>query len=180
MRAVILSLGLALGLIASPLAAAAPDEEPGSRVVIGDRFPLAQACYEKARDGATGSEGLAPCDQSLESEQLTKHRRAIVYANRGVVQYNSGDYAAAINDFTSSLDLDVFAASQVHANRGLAYEVLRFEALARADYQKALAINSDNQLAKRRLAELAKPYFERSQIPRRITAEAPAEAADGS
>lgn len=171
---------LGLLLVVLPLAAVAQSDEPGSRVVIGERFPLADACYQNARDGVTGGDGLAPCDQSLKSEQLTKRRRAIVHANRGVVQYNSGDYAAAIGDFSASLDLGVYASSQVHANRGLAYEVLRFEALARADYQEALNFNPKNDLARRRLAELDKPFLERSQIPRRITAEAAAEALEGS
>ena len=174
------ALALAIGLFLLPPLAVAQNDEPASRVIIGELFPLADACYQNARDGLTGGDGLLPCNQSLDSEPLTNRRRAVVHANRGVVQYNSGDYAAAISDFTAALDLRVYATAQVHANRGLAYEVLHFEALARADYQKALTINPKNDLAARRLAELDKPFLERSQIPRRITAEAPAEVPEGS
>lgn len=159
-------------------AASPPADDKGAGVVIGDRFPLSTLCYENARDGALGAEALLPCDQSLQTEQLSGRRRAVVYTNRGVINFNSGDYEASAVDFTAALDLGIFLRARVLVNRGLAYEVLRYEALARADYRAALEISPGNDTAKRRLAELEKPLYERTQIPRRITAEAPSDDHD--
>jgi tetratricopeptide (TPR) repeat protein len=172
MARLIFAIGALLGLVGGAFAEPRGD---GMKTVIGDRFPLSRLCYENARDEEIGAEALLPCKQSLETEQLSDRRRAVVYANRGVIQFHSGDYEAAVLDFTAALDLGIFLPSRLHVNRGLAYEVLRYDALARADYRAALAISPGNEIAKRRLAELEKPFYERSQIPRKITAEAPAE-----
>ncbi|MEE2691002.1 MAG: tetratricopeptide repeat protein [Pseudomonadota bacterium] len=143
-----------------------------SGVMIGDELPMMTACYRSAVDGAVGEDGLEPCNRSLSGEPLSDRKRAIVHANRGVVQFNSGDYAAAIEDFTAALDLGINVRARILVNRGLCYEALRYDALARADYQAALAFNPDNAAAKRRLEELEKPAFERVGVPRRITADA--------
>jgi tetratricopeptide (TPR) repeat protein len=155
---------------AAGLAAAAGAEEPVSKSVIGEEFPLAAACFENAQDGAFGAKALKPCDDSLESESMSERRRAIVLANRGVIQFNSGFYDAAVADFTTSLDLGVYAASRVLVNRGLAYEALRHDELARRDYKRALELSPNNRTAKRRLEELAKPYLDRTKVPVRIEA----------
>jgi tetratricopeptide (TPR) repeat protein len=174
-----LAFGIGLALIGSAVGAAEV-EQPGARTVIGEPFPLSIECFEAARDGASGARGIAPCDRSLAEEALDDRRRAIVFANRGVVQFNSGNYEAAGLDFTAALDFRVLNRSRVLANRGLAYEVLRYEALARADYREALALNPNNAIANRRLAELEKPYLERSHVPRKINAEAPGEGFEGA
>ena len=160
-------------------AALAQQDEAGG-VKIGPAFPLMDACYRMAIDGATGAEGLEPCDRSLANEPLTDRRRAVVHANRGVVQFNSGDYGAAAEDFTAALDLGINVRARILVNRGLCFEALRYDSLARADYEAALSFNPDNAVALRRLEELKKPTFERSGVPRRITADAGFVASDGS
>lgn len=166
-------LAFALAMLA---AASAQEGDGAATIVIG--FPLSDQCYRNASDGVVGAESLAPCDQSLATESLSNRRRAVVYANRGVINFNSGDYETAVLDFTASLDLGIFVRSRLLVNRGLAYEVLRYEALARADYRAALDSSPGNETAKRRLAELEKPFYERSQVPRKITAEAPGDGPD--
>jgi|GEM_PF-4335872 len=153
---------------------AAAQTDDGIKVVIGNNLPLFTQCFENARDGETGFEALEPCDQSLQQENLSPRKTAIVHANRGVIYFNLGDFEAAVNDFSASLDLGIHLRAQLHANRGLAYEALRLDALARADYKAALAIKDTQPTALRRLEELSKPLYERSGVPRRITAEAPA------
>ncbi len=173
-----LAAGAAVMTVTAGLALAQQGEDSG--VKIGPAFPLMDACYRMAVDGATGAEGLEPCDRSLANEPLTDRRRAIVHANRGVVQFNSGDYGAAAEDFTAALDLGINVRARILVNRGLCFEALRYDSLARADYEAALDFNPDNEIALRRLEELKKPTFERSGVPRRITADAGLAESDGS
>lgn len=156
------------------LAGAEPLGEGEYRIVVGVSNPLAIECYENARDELTGAAAVEPCNASLENESPGKRRQAVVYANRGVILYNSGDYEAAVDDFTASLDLGIFVPARILTNRGLAYEALRYDALAKADYQRALLLNGNEERARLRLEELKKPYFDRSRIPHKISVEAPA------
>ncbi|MEQ8936527.1 MAG: tetratricopeptide repeat protein [Amphiplicatus sp.] len=167
-------------IIAAMAGAASAQQSEDSSVKIGPAFPLMDACYRMAIDGGTGAEGLEPCDRSLSNEPLTERRRAIVRANRGVVHFNSGDYGAAAEDFTAALDLGINVRARILVNRGLCFEALRYDSLARTDYEAALSFNPDNAVALRRLEELKKPTLERSGVPRRITADAGFAESDGS
>ena len=60
--------------------------------------------------------------------------------------------------------------AKVLVNRGLSYESIGADRLARVDYESALAFNPDNDTARRRLEELKKPIYERSRLPSRINA----------
>lgn len=172
-----ISIILASVLVAAAnVGARAGDSEIISKTVIGEKTPLFHLCFENARDGDIDPGALEPCDRSLAEEQLTPRRTAIVHANRGVVQFNLGDYEAAVADFSAALRLGIHVQAKIYANRGLAYEALRYDALARADYQAALVVNSHNAIAKRRLEELKKPRYDRSNLPRKITAELPSPA----
>lgn len=151
----------------------AASQQPGDGgVVFGPQFPAMEACYRMASDGEVGAAALDPCDRALASEPLGNRQQAIVHANRGVVLFNSGDYEAAVEAFTQSLDLGINVRARILVNRGLAYEALRYDSLARADYEQALAISPGNAAAQRRLGELDKPPYERVRPPRRLTADA--------
>jgi tetratricopeptide (TPR) repeat protein len=164
-----------LAILATTPAALGEEPRPGA-AVIGERFPLFIACYHAARDGETNAD---LCDRSLAEEALSPRRQAIAHANRGVISFNLGDYVRAVSDFTTALDLGINDRSRVLANRGLAYEALRYDALARADYEQALFVNSANEVAARRLEELKKPVYERSAIPRKVTVELGVDQFDG-
>ncbi len=156
--------------------ARATDEEIGAKTVIGPKIPLYHRCFENARDGDIDPGALDPCNRSLTEEELTPRKSAIAHANRGVVQFNLGDYEAAVADFSAALRLGIHVRAKIYVNRGLSHEALRYDALARADYQAALAVNPDNAIAARRLEELKKPLYDRSSLPRKITAELPSPA----
>lgn len=164
-------------LAAANTGAQADEEEFGSKTVIGEKTPLIHKCYQNARDGDIDSDALEPCHRSLAEEELTRRKTAIAHANRGVVQINLGDYEAAIADFSAALRLGIHVQARIYVNRGLSYEALRYDALARADYQAALAINPDNPIAARRRELLKKPLYDRSTLPRKITAELPSPGA---
>lgn len=164
--------GIAL-LAASSWAAAAPPKNNEYRIIVQVSTPLAIECYQNARDELTGPDAAEPCTRSLESEPLGQRLQSAVHANRGVIYYNSGAYEEAVADFTTSLDLNIFVRARVLTNRGLAYEALRYDALARADYQQALALNDHEDRARARLQELDKPFIERSKLPHKISVEAP-------
>ncbi len=159
--------------------ALADEEEIGAKTVVGTRYPLYIQCFENARDGEIDARALEPCNRSLDEENLSPHKTAIAYANRGVVQFNVGDYEAAVTDFTASLRHGIHVQARVYANRGLSYEALHYDALARADYQAALALNPRNSTATQRIEELDKPLYDRSNLPRKITAEMPSPPAGG-
>lgn len=177
---------IACSLIALPIWAAAiapavaqQTHEWSMKIVLGKKAPLADACYENARDAFEDYEALEPCDLSLETEPLSQRRRAGVHANRGVIYYNIGEYESAIEDFTASLDLEIKVVAKVRTNRGLAYEALGYESLARTDYVAALNHDPDYTDASDRLKELEKPLYERSRLPRKIRVQAPAKPVVG-
>lgn len=153
------------------------EESFGVKTVLGQKTPLYHQCFENARDGDIDSGALEPCDRSLAEEELTPRKTAIAYANRGVVQFNLGDYEAAVSDFSSALRLGIHVQAKIYANRGLSHEALHYDVLARADYEAALKINPSHAVAARRLEELKKPIYDRSTLPRKITAELPPPAA---
>ena len=137
---------------------------------------LAKECFENARDYSESHESLMACELSLEEEALSKRRRAAVYANRGVIHFNLGNYIEAASDFTESLNLGIHVRARILTNRGLAYEALGEEEKAKQDYDAALAINPNYPLALKRRAELEKPLYERSPVARKITAQNTANA----
>lgn len=170
---------IALALWGAGVASADQTHEWSMKFVLGKKAPLADACYENARDAWEDYEALEPCNSSLENEPLTQRRRAGVHANRGVIHYNIGEYELAVEDFTASLDLEINVVAKVRTNRGLAYEALGYETLARVDYVAALNHDSNYSDAAERLKELEKPLYERSRLPRKIRVEAPAGAMAG-
>ena len=119
---------------------------------------------------------MEDCDKALETETLSPRKTVAAHVNRGVIYYNLGEYEAALEDFTHALDLDVHAHAKTLVNRGLTYEALSYDALAKADYKAALALRPGNRTALRRLEQLDKPLYERTRIPKTITAGAPAAA----
>ncbi len=145
-------------------------DEP--RAVIENDWTDLRACFANARNEVIGKDAISPCTRAIKNTGLSVRKHAIAYANRGVINFNMGNYEAAIEDFTASLDRDIHVRARVLTNRGLAYEALRFDALARADYKAALEIKKTEPTALRRLEELSKPLYERNGVPRRITAEA--------
>ncbi|MAW79757.1 MAG: hypothetical protein CMI63_05925 [Parvularcula sp.] len=159
--------------MAMALAALGQNGERGElifKAVIDNEIPYYDDCYHNARDGDADYALLDPCDLALQNEALTARQTAILHVNRGVIRYNLGDYADAIDDFTMALDLKIHVKAKVLVNRGLSYEAAGAERMARVDYESALAFNPDNKTARRRLDELKKPIYERSKLPARINA----------
>lgn len=155
------------------MAAFGPGSSEGELVfktVVQNKIPHFDDCYRNAADGGADYALLRPCDLALENASLTQRQTAILHVNRGVIRYNLGDYEDAIDDFSTALDLDINVKAKVLVNRGLSYEAVSAERLARVDYESALAFNPDNQTARRRLGELKKPVYERSRLPSRINA----------
>ena len=60
--------------------------------------------------------------------------------NRGVNNYNAGNYEAAIADYSNAIDIDPEYTS-AYRNRGQAYDQLNKTDLALADYSKALELD---------------------------------------
>ncbi|MFC2951601.1 tetratricopeptide repeat protein [Marinicaulis aureus] len=169
-----MSLNISLwGAAMLAMAASGQDAQDGTLVfktVVQNAIPHFEDCYRNAADGGADYALLRPCDLALENETLTPRQTAILRVNRGVIRYNLGDYEDAIEDFSAALDLNINVKAKVLVNRGLSFEAVSAERLARLDYESALAFNPDNQTARRRLEELKKPIYERSRLPSRINA----------
>lgn len=155
---------------ASGALAGRSDERFEVKTVIRNGAPEFEQCYQNALSGGGDYDNITPCDAALGTEALSQRKTAIVHVNRGVIFYNLGDYSSAADDFTKALDLGINVKAKVLVNRGLTFEALNEERLARRDYEAALAFNPDNRTAQRRLEELAKPLYERSRPPARINA----------
>ncbi len=154
--------------------AAAGQSTQKYRLSIGSPAPLADECYRNALNQLDTYEALEPCNASIETEPLTNRLRAAVLVNRGVIHFNLGDYAGAVDDFSTALDLNINVKAKTYGNRGLSYEAMGFDNLAKTDYQAALTFRPGYELAERRLEELEKPPYERQGVPKKITVEAPA------
>ena len=63
---------------------------------------------------------------------------------RGLIAYEQGKYAQAVDDLTESLELSRFKAPTDYMRRGQAYEKLGQRALAMADYTAAVGLNVPN------------------------------------
>ena len=170
----LVSLALLAGLAAASLPDAASDD--GRHVIGGSDLPA--ACYRHARRGDVHQDAVDLCTRAIEEARAPINRTASI-VNRGVVHYNGGRYALAAADFGAVIEAGSKNA-RVLVNRGLAYEQLgqeargaqaaRYVALARADYEAALALRPGDATATRRLGELAKPKLERAPLRGRVTA----------
>ena len=152
------------------LAMAAPPDTDTRTVIVGGEDRAAD-CYEAARRGEGSLAAVAACDEAIEGAAFAINRTAS-RVNRGVVHYNGARYAEAVADFSGVIDAGT-ASARVLVNRGLAYEQMgrnerRYDALAAADYARALERQPRNRVARRRLDELAKPVLERTPLARRI------------
>jgi tetratricopeptide (TPR) repeat protein len=162
---------VSIAAITSAAAKPAPNEY---KFVIGNPSPLADQCYRNAYSQLDSYQALEPCNASIETETLTNRRRAAAHVNRGVIYFNIGDYERAAADFTTAIDLNINVKAKTYSNRGLSYEAMGVDNLAKADYQAALAFRPEYEFAKHRLEELEKPPYERQGVPKKITVEAPA------
>ena len=175
-----LAAGIAAGFALAGFVGGASAQQKGDTyewsITISLDAPHHSACYDHARNGVATYDAVEDCDKALETETLSPRKTVAAHVNRGVIYYNLGEYEAALEDFTYALDLDVHAHAKTLVNRGLTYEALSYDALAKADYKAALALRPDNQTALRRLEQLDKPLYERTRIPKTITAGSPAAA----
>lgn len=87
-------------------------------------------------------------------------RNAVYYCNRAAVQSKLGNHAAAIKDCHTALSIDP-SYSKAYGRLGLAYSSLERHKEAKESYEKALAMEPDNesyrnnlQLAEEKLAHL--------------------------
>lgn len=97
MRSLTLAAGVAS--IALPLSAA-------QTAVITVGGPLSRLCYEAALAQDDRQSAIDGCTRSLDEEALLKSDRAGTYVNRGILQMNRGDDAAADADFDAALALN--------------------------------------------------------------------------
>lgn len=97
MRSLTIAAGIAS--IALPLSAA-----QAAVMTLGG--PLSRLCYEAALAHDDRQSAIDGCTRSLDEEALLKSDRAGTYVNRGILQMNRGDDAAADADFDSALALE--------------------------------------------------------------------------
>ena len=154
-------------------AAVNPGGDVGVRTLVL-QDPHGRDCYRYAARVEPVRRAFAACDAAVAAYEDGSRRRAAAHVNRGTLHYARGRFAEAAGDFAQGVRHGLDNAV-VHANRGLAFEQLgrsepSYDALARAAYERALALNPDHALAAERLGELAKPRRERSRLARIDTA----------
>lgn len=141
-----------------------------STVIFGDLRDV-RACHDAAQDRDASDAAVTHCDSALRLDGLSETNRRASFANRGVLHYLRGDYAAARDDFTDAIALGGPDRASIFSNRGLAYEQIArgdpaIDALAAADYQAALSEDPDQTLARARLEQLALPFAQRRKLAR--------------
>ena len=143
-----------------------------AQVILGDMDAVTR-CYRFARSGTATDRAISTCTRAIEASARHPFNRTASTVNRGVVLYNAAEYARAIEDFGTAIDVYRTRNPKVFVNRGLAYESAApgdaaYEARARADYEAALALSPEARTAKRRLEALERPYLERRDRPQRV------------
>jgi tetratricopeptide (TPR) repeat protein len=112
---------LSLTLIAGATLAAAAPAQAAVRVVGGTS---AQACYLAAKAERASRDGLAACEQALANEPLSRRDRAGTNVNRGILRMYERDYASALADYDTAVELEPQLA-EAYVNRGIALLRLR-------------------------------------------------------
>lgn len=162
------------------LVSAPPDEGSGLTIIL-QSDQEARLCFLRVRSEDFGDEALEICTAAIEDETTSPFNLRASYANRGVILYNRGDYKGSLGDFTVSIELSRRPRSVIYSNRGLCYEQIArgrpaIDALARADYLKALERDPENDVAASRILELEKPYPMRRRLSTIMLAGEPVEA----
>ncbi|MDQ8757997.1 hypothetical protein RCO27_17360 [Sphingosinicella sp. LHD-64] len=63
------------------------------------------ACFRAAESESPRPEALRPCGEALRNTDLSAHDRIATYVNRGIVNFRTANFDAAIADFDTALDL---------------------------------------------------------------------------
>lgn len=104
----ILSL-MALSLLAAPAS--------GAISVMGAGY--ARACFEAAENARPLREALRICDSALLDEALGSSDRAATFVNRGIIQMQAKNLAAAIADYDAAIRSRPETA-EAYVNKGIA------------------------------------------------------------
>ena len=102
-------------MLAAMLATAAPVVAATS--VIGGGY--GKSCYEAAEFGKSFRAGVEACNTALSQEALTVTDRAATLVNRGIVQMQAKNHAAAIADYDAAIRLRPQTA-EAYVNKGIA------------------------------------------------------------
>ncbi len=133
-----------LGFLASaPLAAGV--------MVTGNSH--ARGCFEAAEQKSDSRKGLRQCDSALRDDGLAPDDRVATLVNRGIVQMQARNPAAAIADYDAAIAARPDAA-EAWVNKGLAY-------LAMGDHDAEAAQTLSEAIA-RNPARPAHAYFARA------------------
>ncbi len=79
----------------------------------------ARACFDAARAGQAGREGLAACNRALDREVMTPDMVAATLVNRGIIHMQMRDLAAAVADFDAAIGTRPQTA-EAWVNKGIA------------------------------------------------------------
>lgn len=134
-------------LLAMTLSASAMAQ---STVVLGES-PAAR-CYENAMRAYVGRSALEPCDQALESYQLTRTDRQRTWVNRAVVNLHLREPEQALADLQQAVDLG-FDSPEIEMNRSAA--LIRLERYEEAIAAATIALDAG-------LNDVEKAYYNRA------------------
>jgi tetratricopeptide (TPR) repeat protein len=127
------------------LSAAPPAQAAVTVIGKGQTVDCFRAAAKASRDAlpmVDRSDALASCNAALADKILAKDRIATLI-NRGLIETSAGETDKAIADYDAALALDANM-TEAYIGRGLALlRTERYEA-ARADFDHALAVGTDN------------------------------------
>lgn len=89
------------------------------------------------------SVAIIGCTRALKSKKLNKLERSMVHLNRGFAYQSNGNYAIAIQDYDTAIELNPKAAD-LYVSRGVAYGIQEQYDEAIANFDKAIELEPDN------------------------------------
>jgi tetratricopeptide (TPR) repeat protein len=116
----------------------APKDEAATYVNLGV-LQMRSGRFEESRDSYTQALKIAP-------------KLPEAYINYGAALFYMGHYDESVDANTQAIDLDTRKMAEALYNRGLAYDALQNYKAAYLDFQKALSLKPDWELAKSALS----------------------------
>jgi tetratricopeptide (TPR) repeat protein len=107
--------------------------------VLGNGLP--QSCFEAAEFGGNAKDGIAACNEALDTAALQVRDRAATYVNRGILYSRTDDANQAVNDYNEGLRMDPDLA-EGYVDRGAALIMLRRYDEALQDVNKGIALGA--------------------------------------
>jgi tetratricopeptide (TPR) repeat protein len=129
---------MAVPALAAPLRGVLPDKPADNLTFIYNTDPALQ-CFRTATEGTELKDGLEHCNIAVLDPMMSY--RAETFVNRGIIRYDLGDHAGALDDFSNALEYNP-ALGDAYLNQALVLIAEKRPAEAMAAVNQGIALGA--------------------------------------